>query len=112
VELSPSKTGVKAYFMTGPMFTTTAKRDDKGIELYAGRRFFCSTGNPLGGAQVAITDCTAAVAFHIIGRPLKRSFPAKGSEEISHALPTGRRIRTNCRPVMTGRETPEISELS
>jgi hypothetical protein len=60
VEVSPSKTGVKAYFLAGPEFRSTAKVDAKGIELYAGRRFFALTGRPLPGAAIAIADCTTA----------------------------------------------------
>jgi hypothetical protein len=59
-EVSPSRTGVKAYFLAGAAFTTTAKVDAKGIELYAGRRFFALTGRPAGAAVVRIADCTAA----------------------------------------------------
>lgn len=50
---------MKAYFTTAPTFTTTTKRDDKGVELYAGRRFFAFTGKPFGRV-VPIADCTAA----------------------------------------------------
>jgi hypothetical protein len=70
VEVSPSKTGVKAYFLTGPAFHSSAKIDAKGIELYAGRRFFALTGCTLGGAVVPLTDCTeAAVALARVLRP-------------------------------------------
>lgn len=41
-------TGVKAYFLAGPAFCSTAKNDARGVELYAGRRFFAVTGASLG----------------------------------------------------------------
>jgi len=76
-EVSPSGTGIKLYFFAGPSFTTTAKVDAKGIELYAGRRFFALTGQPLGGDVVPIADCTAAArALASVLRPPRRALQA------------------------------------
>jgi len=58
-EMSPSHTGVKLYFLARPDFRVTAKDDARGVELYAGRRFFALTGRPLGVLQ-SLADCTAA----------------------------------------------------
>ena len=58
-ERSPSGSGVKAYFLAGPAFRTTAKNDARGVELYAGRRFFALTGAPLHPLR-PLADCTAA----------------------------------------------------
>ncbi|MBX3026964.1 hypothetical protein KF840_18820 [bacterium] len=59
VERSPSGTGCKAYFLAGPAFRVSAKDDERGVELYAGRRFFALTGAPLGELR-PLADCTAA----------------------------------------------------
>ena len=56
VEVSPSGTGVKAYFTTTRGFLS-AKRDDRDVELYGGRRWFAMTGRPFG-TLMPITDCT------------------------------------------------------
>jgi hypothetical protein len=57
-EYSPSGRGLHAYFFASATFTVSAKRDDRGIELYAGRRFFALTGRVPGGAAVPVADCT------------------------------------------------------
>lgn len=59
VERSPSSTGCKAYFHASAAFRTTAKQDARGVELYAGRRFFALTGASLGELR-PIADCTVA----------------------------------------------------
>lgn len=59
VERSPSGTGVKAYFLAAPDFRVSAKDDARGVELYAGRRFFALTGAPLADLH-PLADCTAA----------------------------------------------------
>jgi hypothetical protein len=61
VEMSPSGTGVKAYFLAGPAFRTTAKDDARGVELYAGRRFFALTGRLLADPR-PLADCTLAAS--------------------------------------------------
>jgi hypothetical protein len=74
-EYSPSGRGVHSYFFTGPSFTTTAKRDDKGIELYAGRRWFALTGicglPPHDCRHLEpLADCTAnAIKLATVLRP-------------------------------------------
>jgi hypothetical protein len=65
VERSPSRAGVKAYFHSGAF--VSAKRDDKGIELYGGLRWFALTGEAYTAhAVVPIADCTAA-AHSLVG---------------------------------------------
>jgi primase-polymerase (primpol)-like protein len=50
VERSLSGTGCKAYFRADPAFSVGAKRDEHGVELYTGRRFFALTGEALAEA--------------------------------------------------------------
>jgi hypothetical protein len=67
-EVSPTGTGTKSYFLSGPF--QSAKRDDQGIELYGGRRWFALTGRPLRGTVLAITECgTAARTLRDVLRP-------------------------------------------
>lgn len=103
-ELSPSGTGVKAYFIAGPSFTSTVKLDILGVELYAGRRFFALTGRPWGGSAARIVDCTAAARTLVaLLRPLQG--PAVPPRT---ATPPGGEALTRLRACDPIRERPSL----
>jgi hypothetical protein len=70
-EISPSGTGCKAYFLTSPFITVT-KKEEHGVELYGGLRWFALTGRTLSGSVPTIADCTeSARALARVLRPPK-----------------------------------------
>lgn len=102
VELSPSCTGVKAYFAAASAFRVSAKDGARGVELYGGRRFFALTGRPLG-ELLPIAECTAAACALL--EALRPSQTSAYSGPPRPLVADGREVLARCEVV---REVPSL----